>query len=163
MLVKSLVFCSLSLVATYFSIIQAAAVESLRSQFSQEDQSSCQSRPENWFWIQVKRGNIADFNELYGSLDPKSAEGWTEDRRIGSACLETILLYDHFRKTITHKGVQIVGAWFPEPVDLTNFALDQQLRIEESRFEFGVSLANLKGKSIISFDGSKIVGKLNTS
>ena len=77
------------------------------------------TEPEKWAWTQICEGRIADFNNRSGTtLDPKKPDGWSEDRALGSAFLETVLLYNPYRGALTHKGVRIVGGWFREPINL---------------------------------------------
>ncbi len=104
------------------------------------------TEPEKWVWERVCKDEEADFNERYGvdpPLDPKSADGWTENRELSSAFLETILLHEPFRSALTRNGVRIMGAWFEEPVDLANAKLEHQLWLDNSRLELYVSLKGL--------------------
>ncbi len=119
-------------------------------------------RPEEWVWSQVCEGKKADFNARYGvKLDPKSPDGWDENRALSSTFLETILLHEPFRSALTRNGVHIVGAWFKEPVDLADAKLEHQLRLEVSRFESSVSLERLRNAGPISLDGSTFSDSLN--
>lgn len=120
------------------------------------------TEPEIWTWVRVCEGETADFNELYDqTLDPKSPDGWAEDRELSPAFLETVLLHDPFRGAQTRKGVRIIGAWFRKPIDLDNARLERKLWLDQSRFESGVDFFGLKSSSYISLRGSKFTGKLN--
>ena len=128
---------------------------------------SCQSaplpkwkKPEQWVWERVCEGKTADFNERYGYLDPKNRKGWDQNRKLSPAFLETILFHEPFRGALTRKGVRIIGAWFEEPIDLTNGNLSHQLLLDKSRFESNVALRRLKSSERISLSGSKFTGKL---
>jgi hypothetical protein len=135
------------------------------------------TRQEKWVWEQVSQGEIADFNnaEGYGGkLSPKEPEGWKENRILRPKFLETILLQESYRNALTHHGVRIVGAWFKEPVDLSDATIPSQLWLDSSRFELDVDLKCLKSPSCLSLEGSvfvcpldlqlcKIEGQLNMS
>ena len=93
---------------------------------------------EKWVWEQVCVGKIADFNKAEGyggELDPKKPEGWPSNRILRPEFLETILLHEPYSGALTRKGVRIVGARFTEALDLSNAALDHQLRLGYCRFD----------------------------
>ncbi|MCH9019254.1 MAG: hypothetical protein IIA73_02680 [Proteobacteria bacterium] len=114
------------------------------------------SEPEKWVWTQVCEGKLADFNRQHQEpLDPKSPDGWDENRALSSKFLETILLHEPFRSALTRNGVRIIGAWFREPVDLANAKLDHQLWLDESRFESDFDLLELKSTDFVSLEGSR--------
>ena len=118
---------------------------------------------EKWVWGQVSQGGIADFNKAKGyggELDPREPEGWQENRILRPKFLETILLHERYRNALTRLGVRIVGAWFKEPLDLSNASLPRQLWLTHCRFDSNVSLQYLKTPYLISLDGSKFKGKL---
>ncbi|MBO1225397.1 MAG: hypothetical protein JYX80_13325, partial [Candidatus Scalindua sediminis] len=131
---------------------------------------SCQTEPlpnwtpqEKWVWKQVCEGKIANFNKTEGyggNLDPKKPEEWPESRILTPVFLETILLHEPFRGSLTRHGVRIVGAWFKDPIDLSNATLDHQLELEDSRFDKDVDLGNLKTTYLISLNRSKFNGTL---
>lgn len=131
----------------------------------------CQMKPlkswtsqEKWVWKQVCEGKVADFNraEGYGgNLDPRKPEGWPENRILQPSFLETILLYEPYRSALTHNGVHIIGAWFKEPLDLSNATLAHEVRLDNSRFESDVDLSKLKSSHLISLIRSKFNGQLN--
>ena len=130
---------------------------------------------ERWAWKQICEGREADFNQLYGvTLDPKVPEGWNDDRKLSQTFLETVLLDEDkpFRTEITRKGVRIIGAWFPEPIDLENADLDHDLWLIRSRFDARVNLRGLRTsrslglKGVAAFDevifrDAEIDGELN--
>jgi hypothetical protein len=131
----------------------------------------CQTKPlkswtsqEKWVWKQVCEGKIADFNKAEGyggNFDPKKPEGWPENRILQPSFLETILLYEPYRGALTRNGVRIKGAWFKEPLDLSNAILAHKVWLDDSRFESNVDLSELKSSHLISLEGSKFNGKLN--
>ena len=72
----------------------------------------------------------ADFNSREGKkLDPTSPYCWDNSRRISSEFLETILFEKPFREAVTRKGVRIIGACFPEKVDLEDGYLPWPLAV----------------------------------
>ncbi len=119
------------------------------------------SEAETWAWAEIRAGRPANFNARFGRLDPKSSEGWDDTRKLGQAFLETILLDDPYRGAIPRQGVRILGAWFPETIDLTNARVAHELWLHHSRFEASVQLTDMKALGVLSLDGSRFGGKLN--
>lgn len=133
---------------------------------------TCQTKPlfnwtpqEKWVWNQICNGEIADFNERdkeYDKVfDPKNHKRKPKGRLLTSEFLETILLHEPFCGSLTHHGVRIVGAWFKDPIDLTNATLNHQLWLDKSCFDSDIDLSFLKTDYGISLDGSYFNGKLN--
>lgn len=119
---------------------------------------------EKFVWERVCIGAIANFNEgsAYGGyLDPKKADGWPRNRVLSSAFLETILLKDPYRRTLTRRGVTIVGARFTEAVDLQGAQLKHVLGLGWSRLEKGADLRRVRSAHSIGFSGSKVESTLN--
>ena len=119
---------------------------------------------EKWVWEQVFQGEIADFNKAEGyggKLSPRKSEGWKENRILRPKFLETILLQEPYQNALTHRGVRIAGAWFKEPVDLSNATIPSQLWLNGSRFEQDVDLICLKSPSFLSLEGSVFVRSLD--
>ena len=94
------------------------------------------------------------------SLDPRSSEGWTEERKLSSGFLEAILLHDPWRGAIPRQGIRIIGAWIEEPVDLLGAEIAHQLWLDKARLDFDVDLRRIRTKSLVSLDGSAVTGKL---
>ncbi len=89
------------------------------------------TEPESWAWQRICVGETADFNARTGvTLDPRKSEGWSDRRTLSSGFLETILLYEPYRSSLTRKGVRIIGAWFPEPIDLEDARINAELRLD---------------------------------
>jgi hypothetical protein len=119
--------------------------------------------PEQFVWRQVCAGEAADFDEgsMYGGdLDPRKPDGWGADRALSSKFLETILVKDPFRGSLTRRGVVIVGAYVPENVDLEGASLQHPLELKKSRFDKEVDLQWVSSTSHIDLSGSKFVGAL---
>jgi hypothetical protein len=134
---------------------------------------SCQTEPlpnwtpqEKWVWRQVCEGKIADFNKRYGivldpkDLDPEKPEEWPKNRILTPRFLETILLHEPYRGALTRHGVQIVGAWFKEPLDLSDATLAHSLWLGGSRFDSKVVLDLLKTNHSIKFEKSTFFKEL---
>ncbi len=119
------------------------------------------SAAETWAWAEIRAGQIADFHARYGPLDPKTPKGWGDTRKLGRAFLETILLKDPYRSAIPRQGLRIRGAWFPEPIDLTNARVAHELWLDHSRFEAIVQVADMKALGVLSLDGSRFGAKLD--
>ena len=81
------------------------------------------SEPEKWVWQEVQAGRIANFNDRYGKIDPRSPDGWSAIREITPFFLETILTRDVYQKALPRQGVRIVGAWVRQPIDLAHGSL----------------------------------------
>ena len=112
---------------------------------------------EIWVWEQIVKGEKADFNQAkgYGGyLDPKKEDGWTENRVLRSAFLETILLEKGYSKDIPRQGVHISGAWVKEPLDLSCGEVEFFLVFHQTLFEAPVNLIDMKTLSSLSFEGS---------
>ena len=83
---------------------------------------------ERWAWERISAGKIANFNTRYGrQLDPKEPEGWGGERKLSPRFLKEILFREPYRDAISFEGVRIVGAHFPEAVDLAHGRLERQL------------------------------------
>ena len=121
------------------------------------------SEPEKWVWQEICAGRIADFNQRYGALDPKTPDGWSETREITPSFLETILTRDPYQKALARQGVRILGAWVRQPVDLENGSLSHQWWLEGSRIEADTNLRWLESTSAISFEKSVFIGTLKLS
>jgi hypothetical protein len=158
-------FCLVFLISTCtFAAAPAAAGPALPGEPCRVDFRPQWTAPEKWAWSKICVGDVADFNErdhVDPPLDPKRDEGWTNDRRLSSSFLETVLLYDPFRSALTRKGVHIVGAWFAEPVDLESARIEAQLLLERSRFDGNVTFARTHLRSLLWMDGSRFAGQLN--
>jgi len=120
------------------------------------------TEPEAWAWKRICEGETADFPVRTGViLDPRKSEGWSDDRTLSSEFLETVLLYEPYRNALTHRGVRIVGAWFPEPINLENARITTELRLEASRFEKQLSLRSMRTDGLLSLVGSDFEDYLN--
>ncbi|MBC8549711.1 MAG: hypothetical protein H8D23_08660 [Candidatus Brocadiales bacterium] len=131
----------------------------------------CQTKPlfnwtpqEKWVWNQICNGKIADFNErdkeYDKAFDPKNHKRKPKGRLLTPEFLETILLHEPFCGSLPLHGVRIVGAWFKDPIDLTNATLNHQLWLNKSRFDSDIDLSFLKTDYGISLYGSYFNGKL---
>ena len=119
---------------------------------------------ERWVWNRVCVGEIADFNQADGyggKLDPKKPEGWPEKRVLRPEFLETILLKEPYRSALPRQGVQIGGAWFRHPVDLSNASLAHPLFLNDCLFGADVNLSHLHTPYLISLSDSKFNGTLD--
>jgi len=102
---------------------------------------------ERFVWARVCIGEEANFNEAPangGNLDPRKPEGLPENRVLRSSFLETILLQDRYRRTLTRRSVRIVGARFKETVGLEKAELWNGLWLDASLLEGGANFLGLK-------------------
>ena len=130
----------------------------------------CHIKPrEKWLtsekhaWKEICEGRTANFNSLLGEeLDPtnrKDDPKWSEDRKLSRDFLRTILLYEPYRSAIPAKGTRIVGAYFPDGVDLTEAATKRPLTLKGSLFKSTSFMHRLKAASYVSVDGSRFTGE----
>ena len=123
------------------------------------------TEPEKWAWTQICEGKEANFNErLKEKLDPRNpahAGEWSDERKLSSIFLETILLHEPFRSAIPRRGVRIIGAYFPNFINLIDASIEQLLLLYKSRFKSQVDMNRLRTPTSISLEGSKFDGDLN--
>lgn len=112
------------------------------------------SLPEKWVWQQVCEGNPADFNDLYGELDPSETSGWSDKRVISAEFLEAILLEEPFKSAVPNKGVRIIGVWVKDGINLEHAQLTRQLWLDNSIFNGNVKLDFLHSSALLSLEGS---------
>ena len=124
------------------------------------------SAPEKWAWQRICVGEIADYDQLLNqrlrdTRNPDKDCQPSDHRELNSEFLETILLYEPFRSAIPRRGVRIVGAYFPNDVDLSDARFNSPISIDDSCFESEVNLHRLSTTEHISFDGSRFAAKVD--
>ena len=124
------------------------------------------TKPEKWAWTQICEGQIANFNKCSNNeeLDPRNPDHddkWSDNRKLRSRFLETILLHEPFRSAIPRRGVRISGAYFPNCIDLRDASIERPLRLAQSRFKSQVDMSRLRTPTFISLEGSKFDKELN--
>ena len=116
---------------------------------------------ERWVWAKTLRGEIADFNALYGIvLDPRAEDdkAWANTktpRRLGERFLVDVLTMLEVADRRLHHGVRIEGAWLDKDVDLSGIVFDRPLRLETSRFAGKFSLEGATFGGLVSLNGSR--------
>lgn len=127
---------------------------------------------EKWAWQEICEGRVANFNlrrtlqlgefEILDPRKPADDHKWSDDRKLNSDFLETILLHEPFRSAIPRQGIRIIGAYFPDPIDLNSARIERPLELKSSRFLSKVDTSYLTTPTWISLDGSKFVDNLDT-
>jgi len=124
------------------------------------------SEQEQWTWDRICAGQNANLQLQYGGTDnPKDAQNWPTQRDLSRRFLVTILLNDSYRNSIPPRGIVILGAHFPETIDLSYAKLGRDLWLRQSRFEGdnADSLPMLKTEASghLDFDGSVFTKGVN--
>ena len=109
------------------------------------------TEPEQWVWQRIAAGELADLNARerehnadFEDLDPRKAEGWTEQRRLRVTFLQTILTQKAFAEAAPHGGVRILGALVDDAaLDLEHARLQRLFWLERSRI-----LVDVKGRNL---------------
>lgn len=110
---------------------------------------------ERWVWTQICEGREADLNQRAdGALHSNMSEKWTRGHVLRSEFLETVLLHEPYRAALPHRGIRIKGAWFIEPLDLSEATLTKPLALNGCRFDGEVVLSHLETPYWISLGGS---------
>ena len=143
------------------------------------------TRVEAAVWRQLCAGHPADFNPqartVEENLDPHQPEGWDQTRVLSSAFVER-LLNPPYASALDRHGIFLVGAWFPDVLDIseattsfplrcqycriagldaTEAVIDGTLDLRGSAVEGDLTLlaANIAGDLLVS-DGAAVTGRL---
>ena len=125
------------------------------------------SEAEHFVWEKICAGEEANFNKRENRTLPPKVKmfyywgDWGKLREISSEFLETILFKQPFREKVTRKGVIIIGAYFPDNLDLADGYLPWPLVLEHSRFEKGLKMRGLRADRSVSLSGSCVIGALD--
>lgn len=111
---------------------------------------------ERWVWRAIGSGNPADIDAYVGqpTPDPANPDAWTSERRLSAAFLQTIALHEPYQSALPRHGIEIIGAWFDEPIDLRDGRISGLLWLHNCRFEKDVGFNGLKCDSAVSLRGS---------
>jgi cytoskeletal protein CcmA (bactofilin family) len=153
--------CALLVLASSFLNYEFTFASTLPGEKCNIDPHPSWSSQEKWVWQKICSGDIADFNEAEGGfLDPFHDKNWPKSRIVTQTFIERIILHKSYREALPRQGINIVGAWFDQPIDLSDASLEHPLKLHLSRFDKGVDLSFLKTSKPISFRGSKFKGVL---
>ena len=124
------------------------------------------SESEKWTWKQICEGRTANFNTLLGEeldpQDPNHNHKWSDGRRtLSSDFLQAILLHEPYRSAVPDRGVWIVAAFFEQGLNLDDAVLQRPLMLHSSQFNATVSMGRVRTQGMVSFNGSRIKGKLD--
>ena len=124
------------------------------------------SESEKWTWKQICEGRTANFNTLLGEeldpQDPNHYREWSDGRRtLSSDFLQAILLHEPYRSAVPDRGVWIVAAFFEQGLNLDDAVLQGPLILHSSQFNATVSMGRVRTQGMVSFNGSRIKGKLD--
>lgn len=113
-------------------------------------------------WAQqwICEGKPADFTKLPNAVaDPRQSQGWDDPRRLLNRDF-LIQMIGGGGCPVPPLSIEIVGAWFPEPIDLQGANIPMQLQITDSRFGSAVNLERVSAGKLLSFAGSRFGGPL---
>ena len=137
---------------------------------AQEVETSCRqsadrrwSMTEAWVWNKICGGVPADLSELDpGLFDPgeSSAVAFYDRRTITSVFLESLVVGE-YSASVTRRGVTIIGAYFPEQIDLRYGSWTWNLALLKSRFEKDILLDGVLSERSISLEGSFAEGRIS--
>ncbi|MGH1480593.1 MAG: hypothetical protein ACRBM6_17985 [Geminicoccales bacterium] len=124
---------------------------------------SCWTDLERWVWDAVGTGRPANIDDYAGlpAPNPDSSVDWTSKRRLSADFLQTIALHEPYRSALPRHGIEIIGAWFEEPIDLRDGRVTGVLWLHRCRFEQVVGFNGLKSESVVSLSGSAFEGDLD--
>lgn len=118
------------------------------------------TEPETWAWQRIAAGEVADFNKrAERTLDARSDDGWTSDRRLRARFLRTILTEQRFVAATPFTGVRIFGALIDdEVIDLEQARLPHLVWLQQSRITTALHARNLRVDGSLSLQASCVVG-----
>lgn len=114
---------------------------------------------EKWVWNEICEGREADFNVKEGRhLLPDMDQDWSDVRVLSPKFLELLVTQQLYVEAMNYRGVRIRGAWFKEPIQLSDAVISRPLALTNCRFGADVNLSLVKSSHGISFAGSGFYG-----
>ena len=103
-------------------------------------QSSSWAEQEQWVWEKLCKREVADLDERAGLKERESpwetSRGeWAQDRIIGSSFLYDIFLNEPYRSALEHKSIEIIGAWYVDPITFSGAKITNNVMLGGSVFE----------------------------
>lgn len=102
------------------------------------------TQQETWVLKQICNGKVADLAEKYNRDSSSTTEiVWDERQQLSSSFIRKILSLTSNNDTIECKTIHIRGAWINKPLNIYGIETEQELIIEDSRFDEDVTLENI--------------------
>ncbi len=113
------------------------------------------SAAEAWTWARICAGETADLRIFSGNNSPMTEiETWPKTRHLGARFLTEILSDPAYAAAIPYAGLRILGARFPEGLDLPNVRIDRFLLIGQSVFDLPVNFRQIRSVASIDLNNS---------
>lgn len=114
--------------------------------------------PENWAWMQIANGRVANFAPGHGDLDLRGPGKAEPARKLSAAFLRAILFERRWTEQVPVDGVRIAGARWEEPLLISHARLGWPLCLDACRFDGAVDMSGLGIDGRLSFAGSAFHG-----
>lgn len=117
-----------------------------------------------WVWEELCAGRSADLSAWDGADQaPDSSEDSEDETRtvIPADFLHTVLTAEPYRSALADRPMRIAGAWFVDPLDLSDLVRSSALALEHSRFDHPFKLEHAHLAARFSVMGSDFASSLS--